>query len=104
VVLLVLLALTIVASFEVVGNLLVFAFLVAPPAAATLLVRRVPWIMATALLLGSLSVVIGLLISYHRSTAAGATMALVSVVVFVAVLGLNGLRQNLRVGSKVTLS
>jgi ABC-type Mn2+/Zn2+ transport system permease subunit len=104
VVLLVLLALTIVASFEVVGNLLVFAFLVAPPAAATLLVRRVPWIMATALVLGSLSVVIGLLISYHRSTAAGATMALVSVVVFVAVLGLNGLRQNLRVGSKVTLS
>jgi ABC-type Mn2+/Zn2+ transport system permease subunit len=104
VVLLVLLALTIVASFEVVGNLLVFAFLVAPPAAATLLVRRVPWIMVTALVLGSLSVVVGLLISYHRSTAAGATMALVSVAVFVGVLAVNGLRHNLRAGSKVKLS
>ena len=43
--LLVLLALAIVASFETVGNLLVFAFLIAPPATATLLVRRVPAIM-----------------------------------------------------------
>lgn len=100
VVLLVLLALTIVASFEVVGNLLVFAFLVAPPAAATMLVRRVPWIMGTALGLGSASVVLGLLVSYHRSTAAGATMALVSVVLFVVVLALSSLRRNLRVDSK----
>ena len=48
--LLVLLAFSIVASFEAVGNLLVFAFLVAPPAAATLLVRRVPVIMALSLI------------------------------------------------------
>jgi ABC-type Mn2+/Zn2+ transport system permease subunit len=100
VVLLVLLALTIVASFEVVGNLLVFAFLVAPPAAATMLVRRVPWIMVTALGLGSVSVVLGLLVSYHRSTAAGATMALVSVVLFVVVLALSSIRGNLRADSK----
>ena len=44
--LLVLLAVAIVASFGTVGNLLVFAFLIAPPATATLLVRRVPAIMA----------------------------------------------------------
>lgn len=85
-VLLVLLAMTIVASFEVVGNLLVFAFLVAPPAAATLVVRRVPLIMGTAVGFGALSVVVGLLVSYHRSTAAGATMALVSVALFLVVL------------------
>lgn len=84
--LLVLVAVAIVASFETVGNLLVFAFLVAPPATAVLLVRRVPLVMATAVLLGSGSVVLGLLISYHHDTAAGATMALVSVAVFLAVV------------------
>jgi ABC-type Mn2+/Zn2+ transport system permease subunit len=87
-VLLVLLALSIVASFEAVGNLLVFAFLVAPPATAVLLVRRVPVIMATAVVLGAVAVVVGLLISYHHDTAAGATMALVSVSGFaLALLG-----------------
>lgn len=85
-VLLVLLALSIVASFEAVGNLLVFAFLVAPPATATLLVRRVPIIMLTAVALGTLAVVVGLLVSYHHDTAAGATMALASVLVFLVVL------------------
>jgi len=85
-VLLVLLAVSIVASFEVVGNLLVFAFLVAPPATAALLVRRVPLIMVTAVFLGALSSVIGILISYHYGAAAGASMALCAVVVFVLVL------------------
>jgi ABC-type Mn2+/Zn2+ transport system permease subunit len=60
--------------------------LVAPPATATLLVRRVPIIMATAVALGTLAVVVGLLVSYHHDTAAGATMALASVLVFLVVL------------------
>ena len=85
-VLLVLLVISIVASFEVVGNLLVFAFLIAPPATAVLLVRRVPRIMVAAVLIGAGSTVVGLLISYHHDTAAGATMALATVVVFLAVL------------------
>ncbi|MGI9604370.1 MAG: zinc ABC transporter permease AztB [Acidimicrobiales bacterium] len=84
--LLVLVALAIVASFEAVGSLLVFAFLVAPPAAAALVVRRVPRIMLAAVALGAVSVVLGLLISYHHDTAAGATMALVSVALFFVVL------------------
>jgi ABC-type Mn2+/Zn2+ transport system permease subunit len=84
--LLVLLALSIVASFEAVGNLLVFAFLVAPPAAATLLVRRVPLIMATGVALGAISVVLGLLISFHYDTAASATMALTAAALFLLVV------------------
>jgi ABC-type Mn2+/Zn2+ transport system permease subunit len=84
--LLVLLALAIIGSFATVGNLLVFAFLIAPPATATLLVRRVPAIMAVAVLIGAACGVVGLLLSYHRSTAAGATMALTTVVVFFLVL------------------
>ena len=90
-VLLVLLAVSIVVSFEAVGNLLVFAFLIAPPAAATMLVRRVPLIMATAVVLGWLSVVVGALVSFHHDTAAAATMALVSVSMFMLVLVIRGL-------------
>ena len=85
-VLLVLLAISIIASFEAVGNLLVFAFLIAPPATAILLVRRVPRIMVAASGVGAASVVVGLLASYHYDTAAGATMALTAVVVFLSVL------------------
>jgi ABC-type Mn2+/Zn2+ transport system permease subunit len=81
-----LLAVVIVSSFETVGNLLVVAFLVAPPAAACLLVRRVPFIMITSVGLGSIAVVIGLLLSYHFALAGGATMALVAVTVFLTVV------------------
>ena len=81
-----LLALAIVGSFATVGNLLVFAFLVAPPATATLLAHRVPTIMAVAVIIGIVCGLIGLLISYHHNTAAGATMALTTVVVFVIAL------------------
>ena len=84
--LLALLAIAIVASFQAVGNLLVFAFLVAPPSTAAMLVRRVPAIMITAVILGSISVVVGLLISYHHDTAAGATMALGTVILFLIAL------------------
>lgn len=84
--LLALLAIAIVASFQAVGNLLVFAFLVAPPSTAAMLVRRVPAIMITAVVLGSIAVVVGLLISYHHDTAAGATMALGTVVLFLIAL------------------
>jgi ABC-type Mn2+/Zn2+ transport system permease subunit len=88
-VLLALVAIAIVSSFESVGNLLVFAFLVAPPAAACLIGRRVPSIMLISVGLGSLAAVIGLLVSWHHSTAAGATMALASVIVFFGVLAIS---------------
>ncbi len=91
--LLVLLAIAIVSSFEVVGNLLVFAFLIAPPAAATLLVRRVPFTMVTAVALGAVSAIVGLLVSFHYVTAAGATMAAVAVVVFFIVLAGTSIRR-----------
>lgn len=99
--LLVLLAISIVASFETVGNLLVFAFLVAPPATATLLVRRVPIIMVTAVGVGAVSVVVGLLVSLHHNTAAGATMALTAVTVFLAVLLGRAIRQAILVRPRV---
>ncbi len=81
-----LLTLAIVTSFRAVGTLLVFGLLIAPPATAALLARSVPTMMLTAVGLGCASVVIGLLLSWHLGTAAGATVAAVAVAVFFAVL------------------
>lgn len=77
-----LIALAIVASFRTVGTLLVFGLLIAPPATAALVVRRVPTMMITACLVGIASIVIGLIITYHFDTAAGATMAGTAVAIF----------------------
>lgn len=84
--LLALLALSIVASFQAIGTLLVFGLLVGPPATAALLVHRVPAIMAVSTLLGSVSVIAGLLVSFHYGTAGGATIAGLSVLQFFVVL------------------
>jgi ABC-type Mn2+/Zn2+ transport system permease subunit len=84
--LLALVAVAIVSSFQAVGTLLVFGLLVGPPATAALLVRRV-WVgMVVAVALGWVAVVGGLLVSYHAGTAAGATMAGLSVALFFLVL------------------
>ncbi|MEV4098712.1 zinc ABC transporter permease AztB [Nonomuraea sp. NPDC049649] len=77
-----LVTLAIVASFHVVGTLLVFGLLVAPPAAMALWARRIPMIMAGAALLGIVAAVLGLLLSWHLGTAAGATIAAVAVAEF----------------------
>lgn len=84
--LLVLLALSVVSSFRVVGTLLVFGFLVAPPATAVLIVRRIPTAMVVAVVFGWSAVITGLTISYHADTAASATIAAVAVGQFFAVL------------------
>ena len=84
--LLALLAVAIVASFEAIGTLLVFGLLIGPPATAGLLVRRVPLVMLVGVALGMVSVVVGLLISFHHGTAGGASIAAVAVGQFVVVL------------------
>ena len=95
-VLLALLSLSIVASFEAIGTLLVFGLLVAPPATASLLVRRVPGIMVVSILVGVLAVFLGLVVSFHYGTAGGATMAGFSVLQFFIVLMGKELIQTLR--------
>jgi ABC-type Mn2+/Zn2+ transport system permease subunit len=85
-VMLALIAVSIVASFQAVGTLLVFGLLVAPPATASLLVRRVPLVMVTSVAIGTVAVVSGLLVSYHHNTAASATVAFTAVAIFFVVL------------------
>lgn len=87
-----LLALSIVASFQAIGTLLVFGLLIAPPATAMLFVHRVPSIMALAVVLGSLSVVVGLMVSYHHDTAGGATISAMAVALFFVGLAVRELR------------
>lgn len=70
-VLLVLLGLAIVASFHIVGTLLVLGLLIAPPAAALPWARGVRGVMALAALLGVTATFGGLLLSWHLSTEIG---------------------------------
>ncbi|MFF2550934.1 zinc ABC transporter permease AztB [Nocardia sp. NPDC058058] len=79
-----LLTLAIVASFHVVGTLLVFGLLIAPPAAATYWSHRIPVIMALAAVLGGFATAAGLLVSWHAGTAAGATISALAVALFFA--------------------
>ena len=94
-----LVALVVVTSFRSVGTLLVFAFLIAPPATAVLVARRVPIVMLAAIGFGSAAVLVGLLLSYHLATATAATIAGVSVLgffVMLAVTSLSGSSRSVR--------
>lgn len=94
-----LITLTIVGSFQTVGTLLVFGLLVGPPATAALLVRRVPTMMVTAALIGVLSVVTGLVISFHANTSGSATIAVVPIVLFFSVLAVRTVVERARRGT-----
>ena len=95
--LLVLIAASVIGSFQAVGTLLVFGLLVGPPATASLLARTVPRMMLWAAGIATVSVWFGLILSYHLGTAASATMALIPVVVFFVVLA--GVRIRARVAA-----
>jgi ABC-type Mn2+/Zn2+ transport system permease subunit len=91
-----LITLAVVTSYQTVGTLLVFGLLIAPPATAVLIARRVPVLMVTAAGLGIVAVVAGLLVSYHLDLAAGATMSGLSVAGFFATLAGRGVVRWLR--------
>jgi manganese/iron transport system permease protein len=80
--LLVLISLTIVVSLQTVGVALMVAMLITPTAAAYLLTRRLPVMMALAAGIASLSGVVGLYISYYIGVASGAAIVLTSTVFF----------------------
>jgi ABC-type Mn2+/Zn2+ transport system permease subunit len=82
-VMLVLLALTVVVSLQTVGIGLVTAMLVTPAATAYLLTRRLSTMMAIAALIGALSSVVGLYLSFYLNVASGAAVVLVVTAVFV---------------------
>lgn len=81
-IMLALIALTVIVSFQTVGTLLVFGMLLAPAGAAALVSRRIEPMMLLAAVFGSVSVFLGLLISYHFDIAAGASIVLMAAAIF----------------------
>jgi manganese/iron transport system permease protein len=85
-VMLVVITLAVVVGFRVVGALLVLGMLMAPPAAAALVTKRLPAMMAVSAAIAALSAPLGLLLSWHLDIAAGASIVLVPVTLFIVVL------------------
>jgi ABC-type Mn2+/Zn2+ transport system permease subunit len=85
-------ALTVIVSFQTVGTLLVFGMLIAPAGTGALLARRVPAMIVWSIVFGAISMYAGLLISYHFNLAAGAAIILVAVVIFFIVFIIQNIR------------
>ena len=81
--LLVLIALTIVVSLQTVGVALMVAMLVTPAATAYLLTRRLWHMMIAGAVIGALSSVTGLYLSFYVNVASGAAVVLVATALFV---------------------
>ena len=84
--LLILIALTIVISLQTVGVALMVAMLTTPAATAYLLTKRMAPMMSVAALLGALSGIVGLYLSYYVNVASGAAIVLVCTAFFLLVL------------------
>ena len=93
-VMLAMVAITVIASFQTVGTLLVLGMLIAPAATGSLFARRIESMMLIAALVGSLSTYIGLLLSYHYDLAAGASIVLTAVVIFAISATSNEIRKS----------
>jgi ABC-type Mn2+/Zn2+ transport system permease subunit len=82
---LILIAVTIVVALQVVGIALMLAMLVTPAAAASLLSRRLPTMMAISAVIGALSGLVGVYASFHLNVASGPAVVLVATIIFLAV-------------------
>ena len=81
-VLLALLALVIVIGIQAAGIVLVMAMLITPAAAAYLIAKRFTGVMIIGALIGALSAVAGLYLSFHADLPSGPSMALVATGIF----------------------
>ncbi len=79
---LVMLGLTVVVSIQTVGVGLAAAMLVTPAASAYLLTRRLPSMMIVSAIIGAISSVIGLYISYYINIASGSAIVLTATLIF----------------------
>ena len=82
---LILIAITIVVALQVVGIALMLAMLITPAAAASLLTRRLPPMMAIAAVIGAVSGVVGVYASFHLNVASGPAVVLVATLIFLLV-------------------
>lgn len=94
--LLLLIAVTIVASLQAVGIALMLALLITPAATARLLVKRLHQMIVIASLLGILSGVVGFYASFYLDIPSGACIVLTTSVIFGLVFALQSLWNRIR--------
>jgi zinc transport system permease protein len=87
----VLVALAVVASIKIVGALLVSALLIIPAASAMQFSRSFKGTMLSALVLGLLTVMTGMLVSFYFDLATGGAIVLVGLLVFTTCVGVRKL-------------
>ncbi len=85
--LLLLLSVTVVVSVQAVGVVLVLAMLVTPAATAALVARRMPSMMALAVVFGAVAAAVGFYLSYYLSVPSGGAIVLVATLFFALVAG-----------------
>jgi len=90
--LLTLMAVTIVISMKVVGIILVSALLVIPAAAAYEVSSHYKSVLIVSVIVGLVSALGGLLVSYRFNTASGATIVLLAAAVFLLLFTIRSLR------------
>jgi manganese/iron transport system permease protein len=99
--LLILIAVTIVVSLQAVGIVLVVAMITTPAATAQLLVKRFGQMIALAALIGVISSLVGLYVSYALDIASGASIVLTETFAFLVALLITSLRKRVRANRAV---
>lgn len=74
--------LTVIMSFQTVGTLLVMGMLIAPAATGVLFAKQISTMMLIATFVGVIASYFGLILSFHFNFAASATIVLISVLIF----------------------
>jgi manganese/iron transport system permease protein len=96
--------LTIIASMQAVGVILVIALLVGPALTAYLLVKELHYMMGLGSVIGVLVSIAGVYISYYRNIPSGPAIVLVSSTLFVGVLLLSSFQRNIPPAASGNLS
>jgi manganese/iron transport system permease protein/iron/zinc/copper transport system permease protein len=99
VMLMVMLSVTILVTMRVIGTLLISALLVIPAATARMITNSFARMLMLSPVFGAVSCLVGMNLSYHLDTSAGATIILVSAAGFTATYMLAGRRARQRVAS-----
>ncbi|WP_257159362.1 metal ABC transporter permease [Corynebacterium cystitidis] len=81
-----LVAVTVVAAFHAAGALLVLSLIVAPAASASLICKRIPYLIAMTVVIAAAGGVVGFIAAYVFDLATSATLAVFYALIFVCVI------------------
>ncbi|MEL7432861.1 MAG: metal ABC transporter permease, partial [Chloroflexota bacterium] len=98
--LLILIAVTIVASLQAVGIALMLALLITPAATARLLFKRLPSMIVASAIIGISSGIVGFYVSYYLDVPSGASIVLTMSSVFAVVFILTSLWDMVRANTQ----